>query len=394
MSTGSSERADRGQNHGAHPRRSSNIRPSAARRRHAGRRPRRAEGRLHPEHHARSSGAAVEHALDRFVDLVERALRALHPSSVPRACSAKTSSRSCRVPTIEPITVRPPSTVWKIGRPISFSAGRPTHTSVPPRASEASACSNAFGLTAVAIATWAPPSACMAATGSCSLALTACEAPSSSAVSSRVWLMSTAIDLSAGDRRVLDGKMSEPADTEDRDAVGGTRARDLDGLVGGHSGAGERRGVGRIDSVGDAHDVAGVADRVLGEAAVDRVAHVLLRFAERLAPAIAISAVATGIAEPRQRDAHTDLDSVAVARTDALDDPDPLVAWDERRRRLDRPVALGGMDVGVAQPTGLDPDEDLLRARLGHGTVLDDERLVEAANDGGLHERTSVWSVW
>ena len=110
----------------------------------------------------------------------------------PRRCSSKTSSRSWWVPTIEPFTVRPPSTVWKIGRRISFSAGRPTQTSVPPRASEPSACSKADGVTAVEIAWSAPPSAWIAATGSSSPACTTCSAPSSRAVSSRSSLMSTA----------------------------------------------------------------------------------------------------------------------------------------------------------------------------------------------------------
>ena len=70
---------------------------------------------------------------------------------------------------------------------------------------------------------------------------------------------------------------------------------------------------------------------------------------------------------------------------DALDDADALVAGDERRRRLDRPLAAGGVDVGVAEPAGLDADEHLLRSRDRDREVLDLERTVEATDDGGFH---------
>ena len=55
------------------------------------------------------------------------------------------------------------------------------------------------------------------------------------------------------------------------------------------------------------------------------------------------------------------------AGADRLDDADALVAGDERRRRLDRPVAVGGVDVGVAQAARLDADQDLAGSGLGDG---------------------------
>jgi cytochrome bd ubiquinol oxidase subunit I len=39
---------------------------------------------------------------------------------------------------------------------------------------------------------------------------------------------------------------------------------------------------------------------------------------------------------------------IFLAGSERLDDPDALVAWDQRQRRLDRPVAVRGVDVGVA----------------------------------------------
>jgi len=103
---------------------------------------------------------------------------------LPAACSSNTSRRSVRVPTIEPTTVIPFRTVSKIGSWIAFSAGSATRTSVPPRRSDAYACSNDFGETASAIAWSTPPSFRIAATGSSFAALTTNSAPSSRASSS------------------------------------------------------------------------------------------------------------------------------------------------------------------------------------------------------------------
>ena len=71
---------------------------------------------------------------------------------------------SCRVPTIEPRTVMPLSTMSKIGGGKS-PGGRPLNTMVPPRRAMPIACANAFGWTAVTSTPCAPPVAfCTSAT--------------------------------------------------------------------------------------------------------------------------------------------------------------------------------------------------------------------------------------
>src|SRR4029453_11759238 len=114
---------------------------------------------------------------------------------LPAAWSSNPSRRSSRVPTIEPTTVMPFSTVSKIGSSIVFSAGSATSDIVPPRRSEAKACSNAFGATARTTAASAPPSFLIAATGSSSAALTVNSAPSSRATASFSSNRSTATTL-------------------------------------------------------------------------------------------------------------------------------------------------------------------------------------------------------
>src|SRR5512132_3553346 len=68
-------------------------------------------------------------------------------------------------------------------------------------------------------------------------------------------------------------------------------------------------------------------------------------------------------------------------------------AGDEWRRRLDRPVAVGGVDVGVAEPRGLDPDDDLALTGDRLGNLLDDERPCEVLDDRGPHRlRRRPWT--
>src|SRR3954451_23285366 len=131
--------------------------------------------------------------------------------------------------------------------------------------------------------------------------------------------------------------------------------------------------------------MARVADGVLGKAAVDRVAHVLLGLAQRLAAGVAVAAIAARVSEPRKRNTHPDLDPVVPARAELRDDPDTLMAGDEGRRRLDGPLASSRVDVGVTETGSLDPDKNLLGTGLRHRHVLDDQRLVEGMNNCGLH---------
>ena len=54
------------------------------------------------------------------------------------------------------------------------------------------------------------------------------------------------------------------------------------------------------------------------------------------------------VAEPGHRDAVAERD-LGHPRAELDDDSDTLVTGDERRRGLDRPVAVSGVDVGMAQ---------------------------------------------
>jgi hypothetical protein len=90
-------------------------------------------------------------------------------------------------------------------------------------------------------------------------------------------------------------------------------------------------------------------------------------------------------AEPRDGDALADpVGGDALA--DALDEADPLVAGGERQGRLDGPVSVGGVDVGVTEPGGLDPHQHLAGLRPRNRELPDLERLTEVGDHCCLHD--------
>lgn len=69
----------------------------------------------------------------------------------------------------------------------------------------------------------------------------------------------------------------------------------------------------------------------------------------------------------------------------ACEKADALVAGNERRCRLDRPIAVGRMDVGMANAARGDADQDLAGTNLGNGDFADFERCAERVDDSGHH---------
>ena len=63
------------------------------------------------------------------------------------------------------------------------------------------------------------------------------------------------------------------------------------------------------------------------------------------------------------------------------DRADTFVAGNERGLRLDRPVAVGGVEVGVADARGDELDEGLVVSGSGQVDVLDDDRGAELLDD-------------
>ena len=105
--------------------------------------------------------------------------------------------------------------------------------------------------------------------------------------------------------------------------------------------------------------------------------HVLAADEVAAAARLAVAAVA---AEPADADALAGLPALD-ALADRVDDAGDLVAGDEREGDA-REAALLGEHVAVADAAGLDPDEDLAAAGLGHLAL---DQLEVAALLGHLH---------
>jgi len=72
-------------------------------------------------------------------------------------------------------------------------------------------------------------------------------------------------------------------------------------------------------------------------------------------------------------------------RADCDDGSDGLMARNERERRLDRPVAMRSMEIGVAYAARLSFDQDLSWTGLRDVPFLKQQGLSKLLDYGGVH---------
>lgn len=94
--------------------------------------------------------------------------------------------------------------------------------------------------------------------------------------------------------------------------------------------------------------------------------------------------MAAGGVQPGHADAVAFLDP-GNAGADLGDIPDTFMAGDERERGLDRPVAIGRMQVGMANAGSHDPHENLAGRDFRHIDFLNDQGLAEGMDNGRFH---------
>src|SRR5438874_1735778 len=90
------------------------------------------------------------------------------------------------------------------------------------------------------------------------------------------------------------------------------------------------------------------------------------------------------VAQPQTDAPRTAANPTAPAPRTATDEPGdagPLVPEDRGERCPEQPVPA--REVGVADPDAGDPDQHLVLDRLGQVDLLERERRVRRANDGG-----------
>lgn len=156
---------------------------------------------------------------------------------------------------------------------------------------------------------------------------------------------------------------------DDGDGLAGAGARLLQALVDGQAGAQDGGDGVEGHVLGDLGGEGGLADGVLLEGAVDGVAGQLGVGTERLLGLLAELARQTRAVEPLEAGVVADLkvvDQLALGDDDAR----ALVPAHQRHLHRQRPVALHGVQVGVAHARVADLDEDLVGGGLAHGDFL------------------------
>ena len=178
--------------------------------------------------------------------------------------------------------------------------------------------------------------------------------------------------------------MAEPSRPRHRQPLARTRTGFLDTLIRGHPGADDRGRFDRRQAGRDVRDVVRVGENILGETAVLRIAAELRRVADGFPAAQAMLAAAACRVEPGNADSVADGHSGDPV-TERDDAPDPLVAGNERRHRLDWPVAARRVQIGVADPAGLGLDQNLPRSGHGNLALAKLQRTVERFDNGSVH---------
>ena len=184
--------------------------------------------------------------------------------------------------------------------------------------------------------------------------------------------------------RVLHGDVAESADAGDRPPTVRPGVGHLEALVDSDAGAQDGRYFQRVDGVRDSWGVGGVDHHVAAEAAVDAVAAVLLALTQRLPAGAAVFAAAARRPQPRVADLVTDLEVVHTG-TECDDGAVTLVAGDERGLRLDRPIAVCGMQIGVAHAGGFQLHQGFTVAGGGQFEFGNLQRGAEFGDHRGTH---------
>ena len=131
-------------------------------------------------------------------------------------------------------------------------------------------------------------------------------------------------------------------------------------------------------------DIVWIREDVLCEAAIDRIAGVLLRVAQGFPARETVPAMPAGRMQPRHADAVSFLHR-GHASADRGDGADTFMTRDEGRVGLHRPVTVRRVQVRVADARGFDLYQDLALTNLRHRHLIDRQRLLELVDHRRFH---------
>jgi hypothetical protein len=187
--------------------------------------------------------------------------------------------------------------------------------------------------------------------------------------------------------------MAESADAGYHHRVAGLGLGFLEPFVHRHAGAQDRRRRRELEPVRQMADKIGICQHVFGEPAVDRIPGVHLLGAQGLPGGHAVAATAAGAVQPGYPDPVAFVHALRVP-SDRRHMTHALVPRDERQCRLDRPVAIGRVQIRMADAARLDLHQDLIGPGFRHRYFLDLKRAPELVDHRCFHGRCHSKSLF
>src|SRR6516165_2391069 len=172
---------------------------------------------------------------------------------------------------------------------------------------------------------------------------------------------------------ILHGELAKTADPGDCKPLSRSHLGLLDAFVSGDAGTKNRRHFREIGALRQATDIRSSPNYVLGEAAVDAVAGIMLSVTEAVPTCHAILALAARIVQPGDPCAIAFLQT-NYAGTARRDYSRTFMAGHKRQRRSYGPIAVNGVKVGVTHPGRNNLYQNLARPRRRNGDFLDAQR--------------------
>ncbi len=127
-----------------------------------------------------------------------------------------------------------------------------------------------------------------------------------------------------------------------------------------------------------------IGHHIFGKAAIDGIAGIELFLAKRFPATKAMAAMAAGSVKPWNADTVAFLDMLDAAAHGG-NETDTLMTRNEGRIGFYRPIALGGMKVGMAYAGSLNGNLNLAGTGLRYRHFINRQRFAEGTHDRSFH---------
>ena len=184
--------------------------------------------------------------------------------------------------------------------------------------------------------------------------------------------------------RILDRDVAETAHARDHNPLAGPRLRLFQTLVGGNTGAENRRGINERQFVWNAPQVICLAQRILSEAAVYGITRHLLLRTERFPTSKAEFTMPAGAVQPCDSDAVAFL-QMGDARAQLGYEARAFMSGCKGQSWFDRPIAIRRVQVGMTDTARDDLDQCLSRPWIWNWNFSNLQWLAEFIDECRFH---------